>query len=68
MQEEETALEYLARTEKEKYQKMWEVIKEWEREEDRRMLKSIKAVEAEREGKLRKRRQRYADNKGSNTN
>jgi len=68
MEEEISVWDFLQKRDLEESTTLMNALYEIQKEEDREMLRHIKAVEAEREEKLRKRRQRYADNKGRNTN
>jgi len=67
-EEEETVWQYLARKRNEEEEPMWNGMMEWQKEQDREMLRHIKAVEAKREDKLRKRREKYASAKGRPSN
>ena len=60
MDEEETALGYMLRKLREEEQPMWDEFWADLKEQDRELLRHIKALEADREEKLRKRKEKYA--------
>ena len=64
MEEEESVWEYLERKRLEESTTLMNALYEIQKEEDREMLRHIKAVEAKKEEKLRKRREKYAAAKG----